>query len=224
MRVTVAGAHGQVALLLNRRLTDAGHDVVGLVRNPAHIDEVGASGARGVVCDLESASLEDVEAVIDGSDAVVFAAGSGPGSGTARKDTMDRAGAELLARAAGRAGASRYVLVSSMGVETVRDSAVPSDGVEDAFTSYLRAKLASEDAVRATDLAWTVLRPGRLTDGPGTGQVHLADRVDDGAVPREDVAAVLVALLEEPRTSGKVLELVAGPTPVDAAVAAAARD
>lgn len=224
MRVTVAGAHGQVALLLNRRLTDAGHDVVGLVRNPAHLDEVEASGARGVVCDLESASSEDVGAAVDGSDAVVFAAGSGPGSGPARKDAMDRAGAELLARAAGSAGASRYVLVSSMGVETVRDSAPPSAGAEDVFTSYLRAKLASEDAVRATDLAWTVLRPGRLTDGPGTGQVTLAGRVEDGAVPREDVAAVLVALLDEPRTSGKVLELVAGATPVDAAVAATVRD
>lgn len=219
MRVTVAGAHGQVALLLNRRLTTAGHDVVGLVRNPEHLEEVGASGARGAVCDLESASLEDVEAVVDGADAVIFAAGSGAGGGQARKDTMDRAGAELLAQAATRVGAHRYVLVSSMGVELVRDGAVP-DGVDEGFMVYLRAKLAAEDAVRASNLAWTVLRPGRLTDGAGTGRVHLAGHIDDGEIPREDVAAVLVALLEEPRTSGRVLEVVAGPTPIDAAVAA----
>ena len=222
MRVAIAGAHGRVAMLLNRRLTDTDHHVVGLVRNPDHLDDVAASGAGAVLCDLETASLEDVAAVVDGCEAVVFAAGAGPGSGVARKDTVDRAAAVLLAQAASRAEAHRYLLLSSMGVGTVRGGAVP-EGVDEVFVAYLQAKLAAEDAVRASDLAWTVLRPGRLTDDPGTGRVHLAGHVDGGQVPREDVAAVLAALLDEPRTAGKVLELIEGHTPVHAAVPSAAR-
>jgi uncharacterized protein YbjT (DUF2867 family) len=218
MRIAVAGAHGQVALLLNRVLADAGHEVVGLVRNPDHLDDVARSGAGGVVCDLETTHTDDVRTVVDGVDAVVFAAGAGPGSGPERKHTVDRGAAVLLAEAARRASVHRYVLLSSMGVESVRGTQPADD--EDVFTTYLRAKLAAEDAVRATDLAWTVLRPGSLTDDPGTGLVRLAPQVPPGRVTRADVAAVLAALVTEPRTAGQVLELVQGDQPVDLAVAA----
>jgi nucleoside-diphosphate-sugar epimerase len=218
MRIVVAGAHGQVALLLNRMLADAGHEVVGLVRNPDHLDDVAASGAGGVVCDLETTHTDDVMTVIDGCDAAVFAAGAGPGSGAERKHTVDRGAAVLLAEAARRAHVHRYVLLSSMGVEDVRGTHPEDD--EDVFTTYLRAKLAAEDAVRATELDWTVLRPGGLTDEPGTGRVHLAPSVDRGQVPRADVAAVVAALVDEPRSAGLVLELVGGDQPVANAVAA----
>lgn len=154
-----------------------------------------------------------------GSDAVVFAAGAGPSSGTARKDTVDRAAAVLLADAAERAGVRRYLLISSMGTESVRAGATP-EGVDDVFIAYLRAKLAAEEALPGRDLDWTVLRPGRLTDSEGTGTVRLAGRVERGDVPRDDVAAVLVALLQAPSTTGRVLELVGGDDPVDRAVAA----
>jgi uncharacterized protein YbjT (DUF2867 family) len=159
-------------------------------------------------------------AVIQGSDAVIFAAGAGPNSGIPRKDAVDRGGAVLLADAASQAGIRRYLLVSSMGVESVRGGATP-EGVGEVFVAYLRAKLAAEDDLRARDLDWTVLRPGSLTDDPAAGTVQLSPDAPRGAVPRADVAAVLVALLDEPRSAGTVLQLIGGPTPVAEAVQAA---
>ncbi len=221
MRIAIAGAHGQIGLRLGRRLAERGDTVVGLIRSSSQADDLRAAGVQPEVLDLEATPVERLAEALAGADAVVFSAGAGAGSGDARKDTVDRAAAGLLADAAEAAGVGRYLLVSSMGVESVRDGATP-DGVEDAFVSYLRAKLAAEDDLRARSLAWTVLRPGRLTDDPGTGRVRLAPRVDRGDVPRDDVAAVLVALLDAPGTAGRVLELTAGDTPVDEAVAAPA--
>ena len=115
----------------------------------------------------------------------------------------------------------RYLLVSSVGVDGVRDGRTP-EGMDDVFVAYLRAKLAAEeDLLARAALATTVLRPGSLTDDPGTGRVTLAPSVESGQVPRDDVAAVLVALLDAAR-DGAVLELVSGSTPVDEAVGAPA--
>ena len=222
MHVVVAGAHGQVARRLTRLLTARGDRVLGLVRNAGHGPDVTADGATPGVLDLERAGVEEVASAVTGADAVVFAAGAGPGSGAARKDTVDRGAAVLLADAAERAGVGRYLLVSSMGVESVADGAVP-DGMDDVFLAYLRAKLAAEqDLLARPALATTVLRPGGLTDDPGTGRVTLAREVEQGQVPRDDVAAVLVAVLDRP-LDGAVLELVAGTTPVEEAVSSAAR-
>ena len=221
MHVVVAGAHGQIARRLTRLLTTRGDAVVGLVRNAAHGPDVAADGASPLVLDLERAGVEEVAAAVSGADAVVFAAGAGPGSGAARKDTVDRGAAVLLADAAQRAGVSRYLLVSSMGAESVAGGAEPV-GMDDVFVAYLRAKLAAEqDVLARSALVTTVLRPGGLTDDPGTGRVTLARRVDQGQVPRDDVAAVLMALLDRPPAGG-VLELVGGTTPVDEAVRSAA--
>src|SRR6478752_7412741 len=136
------------------------------------------------------------------------------GSGAPRKDTMDRGGAVLLAQACELAGVRRYLMISAMGVD-----AGPREGVDDVFAAYLAAKKAADDDVRSRELDWTILRPGVLTMGSGTGHVRLAEHTDRGEVPREDVAAVLLALLDEPRTAGLVLELVSGDTPVAEAVA-----
>lgn len=217
MRIVLAGGHGQIARRVSRLLSARGDEAVALVRNPDHTADVTADGAVPVVLDLERASVEELAAHLTGADAVVFAAGAGPGSGAARKDSMDRGGAVLLADAALLAGVRRYVLVSSMGVDE-------ADGVEDeGFAAYLRAKAAAEDEVRRRPLDWTVLRPGGLTDDPGTGRVRLEPRVGRGTVARDDVAAVLVSLLDEASTIGLVLELVAGDDVVDAAVQAAGR-
>jgi uncharacterized protein YbjT (DUF2867 family) len=212
MRIVIAGGHGQIALLLSRRLSDRGDSVVGLIRNPAHAAEVMVSGAEPVSADLEAVDAAALAGHLAGADAVVFAAGAGPDSGAARKDTVDWGAAALLADAAVRAGVRRHLQVSAMGV----DDAPAGD---DVFAIYLRAKAAAERDLRARDLDWTILRPGGLTDSPGTGRVRLETHVDGGKVPRDDVAAVLVALLDEPGTARKTLELVGGDTPVDAAVA-----
>jgi nucleoside-diphosphate-sugar epimerase len=222
MRIVIAGAHGQIARRLARLLSARGDTVVGIIRNPAHSSDVVGDGADPVVLDLETARLEGVEEALRDADAVVFAAGAGPGSGIARKDSVDRGAAVLLADAAERAGVGRYLLVSSMGVDAVAGGATPG-GVDEVFLAYLRAKLAAEqDLLGRPGLTTTVLRPGALTDDPGTGSVTLARHVQRGSVARDDVAAVLLALLDA-SGEGAVLELVGGDTPVDEAVAAVVR-
>lgn len=214
MRVVIAGGHGKIALLLGRALAERGDQVVGLIRNPEHADDLRTHGMQPMVCDLEHAGLQDVAVAVEGSDAVVFAAGAGPGSGAARKDAMDRAGATLFAEAAERARVRRHLLISAMGLDRV--DRLPA---EDVFGAYLRAKAASEDDLRQRDLDWTILRPGRLTDDPGTGLVTLGPPpVPRGEIARQDVADVLVALLDMPDSAGLTLELVVGRTPIREAV------
>jgi len=220
MRVVVAGGHGKIGLRLLRLLAAAGHEAVGLVRNPDHRDDLAAAGAEAAVVDLESADASAVRGALGGADAVVFAAGSGPGSGVARKVSMDRDGAILLADAAVQTGVPRYLVVSSMGADESADPAEqPDEDDPDVFAVYQRAKGAADAAVRARDLGVVVLRPGRLTDEAGTGRVQLAPVVARADVPRDDVAAVLVALLEK-GASGHTLELVSGETEITAAVRA----
>jgi uncharacterized protein YbjT (DUF2867 family) len=213
MRVVIAGGHGKIALLLERMLTERRDQAVALIRNPDQVAEVEATGAEAVVLDLEAASAAQVAATLDGADAVVFAAGAGPGSGAPRKDTVDRAASVLLAEAAGQAGVRRFVQISGMGVDQR-----PAPGTDEVWAAYLTAKAAAEADLRARDLEWTILRPGGLTDDPPAGKVTLAaPPLPRGQVSRADVAAVILTLLDEPKTSGLTLDLVAGSTPVGAA-------
>ncbi|MET7900335.1 NAD(P)H-binding protein [Streptomyces sp. NPDC005355] len=216
MRIVIAGGHGKVAMRLERLLTARGDEVAGIIRKPEQAGDLLAAGAEPVVCDLEQATVEDVAKHLEGADAAVFAAGAGPGSGIERKQTVDYAAAVLFADAAERSGVRRYLIVSSMGADRE-----PPPGTDPVFAAYLRAKAAADDDVRARkNLDWTVLRPGRLTDDPGTGLVNLAEHTGRGEVTREDVAVVLVALLDEPRTARRTLELINGETPIEEAVRA----
>ena len=212
VRVAIAGGHGQIAQRLARLLSQRGDEAVALIRNPDHADDVRQAGADPVVVDLEHASEDEVAQAIAGSDAVVFAAGAGPGSGASRKETMDYGGAVKLITAAKQAGVGRYVIVSSMGAN-------PDAPGDDVFSVYLRAKGRADDAVRASGLDATVVRPGGLTNDPGTGRVDLGDSVPRGQVPRDDVAAVLAAVLDSPNTIGRTVDLIGGDTPVAEAVA-----
>jgi len=202
MKVVIAGGHGKIALRLSRLVAERHERPIGLIRKPEHEADLIAVGAHPVLFDLESGT----------------AAGAGPGSGAARKDTVDRGGAVLLADAAELAGVRRYVMVSAMGAD---DGPTPDH--DEVFAAYIIAKKAADDDLRSRDLDWTVLRPGALTDHSGTGEVRLAERTERGSVPREDVAAVLLALLDTPATSGLSLDLVSGDTPIAEAVAAVAR-
>ncbi|MFL6142694.1 MAG: NAD(P)-binding oxidoreductase [Labedaea sp.] len=202
MRVVIAGGHGRIAMLLARLLVERGDQAVGLVRNPAQVDVLTAIGAIALVVDLERATVDEVAAALDGADAVVFAAGAGAGSGAARKETVDRAAAVLVAEAAERAGVRRHVQISAMGLDRAGDATV-----DEVFRAYLAAKEAAERDLRGRDLDWTIVRPGRLTDGPATGRVNLADSVPPGAVSRADVAAVLASVLDDAGTAGRILEL-----------------
>jgi nucleoside-diphosphate-sugar epimerase len=219
-RVVIAGGHGKIALELERLLAQRGDSVAGLIRNPAHASDLTAAGAEPIVVDLEHASVDEVATHVRGADAVVFAAGAGAGSGAARKETVDRAAAVLLADAALVAGVGRYLMISAMGADRRADDEA-SDPV---FAAYLRAKATADEEVLARDgLRTTIVRPGLLTDEPGTGRVHLAPTTGRGSVPRQDVAAVLVAVLDAPVTAGQTFELISGETPIVDAVAAAGR-
>lgn len=217
MKVVIAGGHGQIALLLERLLAERDDTAVGIVRNPDHVADLAEAGADAVVLDLEQATPEQLAAHLRDADAVVFAAGAGPGSGAARKETVDRDAAILLADAAGLAGVRRYVMVSAMGADT----RAADDALDPVFRAYLRAKAEADAAVRARPgLEATIVCPGRLTDDPGTGRVWLDDRVEGGPIARADVAAVLLAVLDRPETAGRTLEVVTGDVPVVEAVGA----
>ena len=219
MRVVVAGGHGKIALILEGLLVARGDSVAGLIRNPAHSADVRRAGAGAVVLDLESSSVEQVAEHLVGADAVVFAAGAGPGSGIERKATVDRDAAILLADAAEAAGVRRYLMVSAMGAD-----GTPDESGDPVFAAYLEAKAAADADVRARGaLTSTIVRPGLLTYEPGTGRVRVAESTGRGSIPRADVAAVLVALLDQPGTGGVTFELISGDTPIADATSALAR-
>ncbi|GAB3233067.1 NAD(P)H-binding protein [Glycomyces halotolerans] len=220
MNVVIAGGHGKIALHLTEIMAGRGHAVTGLVRNPDHVEDMAAVGGRAVVCDLEQADVEHVSGLLREVDAVVFAAGAGPGSGAARKDTVDRAASVLMADAAERAGVGRFVQISSMGAGSDPD---PSRG--DVWVAYIEAKTRAEEDLRSRDLDWLIVRPGRLTDDPPTGRVTLSDEpVERSAVTRADVAAVIAKALETPMLTCRTLELVNGEKDIDEAVDALADD
>ncbi|GII97867.1 putative NAD(P)-binding protein [Sediminihabitans luteus] len=218
MRVVIAGAHGQIGRRLARALNERGDSIVGLVRSASQIVDITDLGAEVALMDLEQDDAPTLASILTDADAVVFAAGAGPGSGAARKDTVDRAGAVLLADAAEIAGVRRYVLISSMGVESVRGGARPA-GVDAVFLAYLQAKAAAESDLLARDtLDLTILRPGRLTDDDATGTVTMGTDLGRGDVSRDDVALVVAEVLHEPRTAGVTVDVLAGTTRVDDAV------
>ena len=216
MRVVIAGGHGKIAVLTERLLADRGDSVAGFIRNPDHAADLEAAGAEPIVVDLESSSADEVAGHLTGADAVIFAAGAGPGSGAARKQTVDHDAAVLLADAAEAAGVRRYVMVSAMAA----DSAAPDDAGDEVFVTYLRAKGAADDNIRARDgLQSTIVRPGRLTDDPAAGKVAAGTGTGYGSIPRADVAAVLVAVLDAPQTAGLTFDVISGDTDITDAVA-----
>ena len=212
MVVAIAGGHGKIGLRLTTLLAERGDRVLGLIRNPAHADHVSAAGGEPVIADLESTDAGEVARAIEDAEAVVFSAGAGPGSGADRKLTLDRDGAVLMANAAKAAGATRYVMVSSMGADASHQG-------DEVFDVYLRAKGEADAAVAESGLDFTIVRPGRLTDAPGTGLVEIGEHVQRGEVSRDDVAAVLAATLTQPATVGATFELVGGSDPIEAALA-----
>jgi uncharacterized protein YbjT (DUF2867 family) len=222
MRIVIAGGHGKIARILERMLAEQGHEPVGIVRNPDHAGDLEAAGAQALVLDLEHSDVATVAEALAGADAVVFAAGAGPNSGPARKLTLDRDGAILLADAAVQAGVRRYVLVSAIATDDfdAEKAAAGADAPdEDTYQVYLRAKSEADAAVRERDLDWTIVRPGGLTDEPGTGLVRLASSTGRGTIPREDVAAIIATALGEGVAVRQQFEAVSGEDTVSDALA-----
>ena len=210
MRVAIAGGHGKVGRRLARLLRQRGDEPQLLIRDRGQAAELEAFGTP-VVVDLEHADEAEVADATAGSDAVVFAAGAGPGSGPERKWTVDYGGAAKLIAACKANGITRYVIVSSQGADA-------DAGGEDTFSVYLRAKGKADDELRASGLDYTVVRPTGLTDEPGVGTVEIAEQVERGQISREDVAAVLAAVLHEPATVGQTFALGPGEVSIEDAV------
>ncbi len=210
-RIVVIGGHGKVALHLARILTDHGDEVTSVFRNPEHADDVAATGARPVVADIETTDTAALTHLLAGSDAVVFSAGAGGGD-PARTYAVDRDAAIRVIDAARQSGPRRFVMVSYFG-------AGPDHGVtkDNPFFHYAEAKAAADAHLRASDLAWTVLGPGRLTLEPATGRITVGAGKD---VTREDVALVAAAVLHDDSTIGRTIEFNNGDLPITEALAA----
>jgi uncharacterized protein YbjT (DUF2867 family) len=210
MEIVIAGGHGKIALETAKLLGDEGHTVRSLIRNPAHEPEVVAVGAHPLVADMERLEAEQLTELVRGADAVVFAAGAGPGSGAARKWTVDYGAAAKLIEAAKAAGIDRYVIVSARGA----DPDAPDDG---GFNTYLRAKGRADAELAASGLRYTIIRPVGLSDDPASDAISTAASGAE-TVPRADVAAVVAAVLSEPRTAGLTFPLRSGSETVAAAI------
>ncbi len=214
MRIIVIGGSGRTGLLIVEKLVAAGHAVVATIRNPKHMAETVKRGAETIVLDLEKSPLSDFTITMKGADAVVFAAGSSAGEGSA----LDRIGTRRTVHAAENAGVKRYVSVSSIGAST----GLSTRSMDDEMKDYYKQKRAAAKFIHASSLGWTIIEPGELTDAAGTGKVTLSEAaLQPGPVTRDDVAAVVVAVLAEPRTAGHAYQLVNGPTPIAAALQAA---
>jgi uncharacterized protein YbjT (DUF2867 family) len=208
VRVLVAGANGQVGQHIVRLLAEGGYEVRAMIRAEDQAQRLRELGGEPVVADLEG----EIAHTVEGCDAVIFSAGGGPGSGAEKKETIDRGGAVKLIEAAQEHRARRYIMVSAMG------AADPESGSE-AMQPYLHAKAQADQTLQESELDYTIVRPGSLTDDPGTGTVELAaSRGSRGEIPREDTAHVIVATLERENTFGKTFEVISGDTPIEEAL------
>ena len=207
MDIVIAGGHGKIALLAEALLTQRGHRVRALIRNPDHATEVRAAGAEPVIADLETLTGTELAALVGAADAVVFAAGAGPDSGPERKWTVDLGGAVKLIELAQANGIGRYVMVSAVGA----DPDAEDDG---GFGTYLRAKGQADAAVAASGLSYATIRPVGLTDDPPTGRVSTDPDAGSREIPRADVAMAIAQLLETPTLTGVQFVLRGGHEPL----------
>lgn len=207
MDIVIAGGHGNIAMLMHPMLKEKGHNVRGLIRNEDQSYDLEQAGAEAVIADLEK---DDIKDAVGEADAAVFAAGAGPGSGAERKWKVDRDGAIKFMNAAKSNGINRFVMISAMGLDKPRGTEV--------FRAYQRAKAEADEALRKSGLTYVIVKPGKLTDDKGRGLVEVHENLSGGEIPREDVAKVLVEVLETPQLSNLEFDLVTGDTPIEKAV------
>jgi uncharacterized protein YbjT (DUF2867 family) len=213
-RIAIIGGHGKVAMELSRILSAEGADVTSFIRNPDHAAAVADTGATPVVLDVEHSTTAQIAEVLQGHDAVVWSAGAGGGS-PERTYSVDRDAAIRSMDAAAQAGVRRYIMVSYLGAGP--DHGVPEDN---GFFAYAEAKAAADAHLRGTDLDWTILGPGALTDGPGDGLIDLnpGDTSGGTETARANVALVAAAVLDLPSTAGRTIEFRDGDLPIAAAL------
>lgn len=211
MSIVVIGGHGRTGILIVEKLIADGNSVVATIRNPRHMADLVKRGAETIVLDLDKSPLTEFTNAMKGADAVVFAAGSAEGETSA----IDRIGTRRTVHAAKNAGVKRYVAISSIGAST----GLSTRGMSAEMKNYYRQKRAAGKHITGSGLDWTIIEPGELTDGKGTGKVTLSEAaLEERSIPREDVAATVVAVLAEPRTAGRVFQLTGGGTSIGTAL------
>lgn len=208
MKITIVGGHGNIARLMYPILDKRGHYCRGIIRKKNQSETLEQLGAEPVVCDIEE--TDDISQAVGSADAVVFAAGAGHGSGAERKWSVDRDGAIKLIEAAKQNGINRYVMISAMNLDTPRGSEV--------FQVYQQTKAEADEALRNSGLDYTIVKPGRLTDEPGSGLVKLGKNLDRGEIPRQDVATIIVSVIENSQTIGLTFDALTGQTPIKKAI------
>ncbi|WP_426763776.1 SDR family oxidoreductase [Pseudarthrobacter sp. 1G09] len=212
-RIAIIGGHGKVALHLSTLLAGEGHSVTSFIRNPDHAADVTATGATPSVLDIENAPTPAIAEALQGHDAVVWSAGAGGGNPD-RTYAVDRDAAIRSMDAAAQAGVNRYVMVSYLGAG--KDHGVPEDN---SFYAYAEAKADADEYLRGTDLAWTILGPGSLTEKPGSGRIDVnPPKEGGGETSRANTAIVAAAVLDLPETAGRTIEFRDGSLPVAAAL------
>jgi uncharacterized protein YbjT (DUF2867 family) len=211
VNVDIVGGHGKIGMRLAKILVERGDSPRGIIRKTEQAKDLEEIGAEPIVLDIEN--IDDISDALAGADAVVFAAGAGPGSGPARKRTVDYGGAVKLAEGCIVKGIRRYLMISSIGSNR-------PDTWSDEMRPYLEAKADADKFLMETGLDYTIIRPGGLTDDPGTGKVQVADQADYAKIPRDDVAATLAACLTADNTIRKAFDLVSGETPIAEAISA----
>ncbi|WP_430592228.1 NAD(P)H-binding protein [Humidisolicoccus flavus] len=211
--VAIIGAHGQIAQILGKELVARGHEVLGAIRNGDHSSELEALGVKPVLFDIESEDADVLASRIPEADVVVFAAGAGGNSGPERKHTVDFLGSVISIGAAQKIGASKFLQISYIGV----DGPAPESD-DESWNAYAKAKKAADDALRASDLAWTIVRPGHLSDEPASGTVTIAESLSTGATSRANVALVLAELVDSENTGHRALDVLDGDVAIAEAV------
>ncbi|MRX72288.1 NAD(P)H-binding protein [Bacillus lacus] len=209
-KVLVVGANGTTGRLLTEQLSKMeGFEPLSMIRKEEQAEDLKRLGGEPVLADLE----EDVTNAVKGADAVIFAAGSGSSTGPEKTTSVDQEGAKRVVDAAKDAGVKHFVMLSSMGAD------IPENG-PDEMQHYLNAKSNADEHLIRSGLSYTIVRPGGLTDEKGTGKIQAAESIEDksGSIPREDVAAALIACLSVEEVDGKVVEILSGQTPVEDAL------
>ena len=207
MDIVIAGAHGNISMLMQPLLKKRGHNVRGLIRDEDQAYDLEQAGAVPVIADLEK---DDITDRVGEADVALFAAGAGPGSGAERKWKVDRDGAIKFMNAAKSNGIKRFIIISAMGLDKPRGNEV--------FRAYQRAKAEADEALRNSGLEYVIVKPGRLTDDKGRGLVEVHENLSGGEIPREDVSRVLVEVIETPELKNIQFDLVTGDTPIEDAI------
>lgn len=209
MNVLVVGAHGNTGKQIVNLLLENDHDVRAMIRDPKQAEEIKKMGAVPVVADLE----HDINFAVEGCDAVIFAAGSGPDTGEDKTMSIDRDGAIKLIKACEENAVNRFVMLSSLGADS------PEQGPSKLQT-YLKAKADADEKLKKSSLNYTIIRPGTLTDNDTTGKIVADKKLEkkEGDISRGDVASTIVASLLNENTYRKTFEVLSGDQPISVAL------